>query len=647
MKKPLVYFVAFATLFYLLSPVGLLRAQTCDPDALSAVKNPQSVLRFGARNSAVKNLQACLIEAGYNIPAGATGYYGAQTRKAVKEFYKEWYGAWHGNWVGPQGVKQLVALVRGVQEQPTTVEQPTTPTTPTTGVSPDVLAQVLQKIQAGDVQGALSLLLSALGGAQAPTTAEQPTGTTTAEQPTAVEEGFLTVDKDPTVAAVTLREGESGKVVGLRFRADNGAVNIKSIFLRWTGSTAPHRVISALKVVDSQGNVLYQTNVGPNTFLQDSSLNYYLPISGLNVVVPKNGYASVFVEVTIVGTLPAGVNSLSFKVGQNDVRGRDGAGIDRFGPSSELTWSATLSQTLAGQARFVGALNPNTPKQQYVFGEPVDGRAEKVKVLSFDLTAKNDNLRVTQITGFVTQNATTVQAVYLAQGNNVLDVRTPAASGAFTFDVTPANFIINKDQTVTFDVLVDFVAPSTPGVATFTVSVATTSGVNSLGDNVSSATQVTSEMMRAVRVGPQFAVVQKTIDPIKDTGNNTTTVSNVVFRVNVKAVGGTLYVPASNTATITIETAGGSSQTAVVSPNAVRVGSTNVSAVGGYYVVPEGSTYEFEFRTSGQTFTGVQSVRARLSSFAFDNDTSAPVMDTSSFLHDLPEFWTDLVAPRS
>jgi hypothetical protein len=455
----------------------------------------------------------------------------------------------------------------------------------------------------------------------------------------------LTVDKDPTVAAVTLREGESGKVVGLRFRADNGAVNIKSIFLRWTGSTAPHRVISALKVVDSQGNVLYQTNVGPNTFLQDSSLNYYLPISGLNVVVPKNGYASVFVEVTIVGTLPSGVTSLSFKVGQNDVRGRDGAGIDRFGPSSDLTWSANLSATLAGLARFVGALNPNTPKQQYVFGEPVDGRAEKVKVLSFDLTAKNDNLRVTQITGSVRQNATTVQAVYLAQGNNVLDVRTPAASGAFTFDVTPANFIINKDQTVTFDVLVDFVAPDAPNVATFTVSVATTSGVNSLGDNISSPTQVTSEVMRAVRVGPQFAIVQKAIDPTKDSGN--TTVSNVVFRVNVKAVGGTLYVPASNTATITIETAGGSSQTAVVSPNAVRVGSTNVSAVGGYYVVPEGSTYEFEFTTSGQTFTGVQSVRARLSSFAFDNDGTGAVMDTSPFLHDLQEFWTDLVAPRS
>jgi hypothetical protein len=640
MKKSLVYFVAFATLFYLLSPVGLLRAQTCDPDALSAVKNPQKVLRFGARNSAVKNLQACLIEAGYNIPSGATGYYGAQTRNAVKEFYKEWYGAWHGNWVGSQGVSKLVAIVKGVQEQPTTVEQPTTPTTPTTGVSPDVLAQVLQKIQAGDVQGALSLLLSALGGAQAPTTpVEQPTGPITVEQPTqptAAEEGFLTVDKDPTVAAVTLREGESGKVVGLRFRADNGAVNIKSIFLRWTGSTAPHRVISALKVVDSQGNVLYQTNVGPNTFLQDSSLNYYLPISGLNVVVPKNGYASVFVEVTIAGTLPSGVNSLSFKVGQNDVRGRDGAGIDRFGPSSELTWSATLSTTLAGQARFVGALNPNTPKQQYVFGDPVDGRAEKVKVLSFDLTAKNDNLRVTQITGSVT-NTSTVQAVYLAQGNNVMDVRTPSASGAFTFDVTPANFIINKDQTVTFDVLVDFVAPSTAGVATFTVSVATTSGVNSLGDNVSSATQVTSELMRAVRVGPQFAKVSADVQRDYNPNTNTSTVTSITYVLNITPKGGQIYIPRTNAATITLS--GGTSTSVALDVKEVRLGTTLLNHDGTKYTLQENQTYQVTYEkveTAIAQYGGPAKVVSQLSEFTWSPNGTTWI--NADFLSGFPEY---------
>jgi hypothetical protein len=599
MKKPLVYFVAFATLFYLLSPVGLLRAQTCDPDALSAVKNPQNVLRFGARNSAVKNLQACLIEAGYNIPAGATGYYGTQTRNAVKEFYKEWYGTWHGNWVGPQGVRQLVALVKGVQEQPTIVEQPTTPTT---GVSPDILAQVLQKIQAGDVQGALSLLLSALGGAQAPTTAEQPTQPTTAEQPTAAEEGFLTVDKDPTVAAVTLREGESGRVVGLRFRADNGEVRVQSIFLRWTSSVAPHRVISALRVVDSQGNVLYQTNVGPNTFLQDSSLNYYLPVSGLNVNVPKNGYASVFVEVTVVGTLPSGAlgsNALRFAVDQNDVRGRDGAGIDRFGPSGTLPWSATLQQSLAGNARFVLALNPNTPKQGYVFGDPTDGRAEKVKVLSFDVTARNDNLRVTKVEGSVT-NTSTVQAVYLAQGNNVMDVRTPSATGTFVFDVTPANFTVNRDQTVTFDVLVDLYATPTPGVATFTVSVATTTGVNSLGDNISStSTTVTSEMMRAVRVGPQFAKVSADVQRSYNQNTNTSTVSSITYVVNVTPKGGPIYLPTTTAATTTLS--GGTSTSVSLDVKEVRLGTTVLipNSPRGYYVLQENQTYQVTYEKIG------------------------------------------------
>lgn len=623
MKKFLYLSLVLSLLF--LGFVFKVQAQECNPDALVPVS-------YGQRGSAVRNAQACLMEAGYDIPAGATGYYGSQTREAVKRFYADWYGNWSGNSLGPRGVAELKSML--VAEP-----SPAPISTPPGGVSQEQLQQVLNLLSQGKTAEALVLLLALLG--QPPTTTP-PTTTPPATPP--AEEGFLTVDKDPTVAAVTLREGESGRVVGLRFRADNGAVTVKSIFLRWTGSVAPHRVISALRVVDSQGSVLYQTNVGPSTFLQDSSLNYYLPVSGLNVSVPKNGYASVFVEVTVIGTLPSGVTSMSFAVNPNDVRGRDGLEIDRFGPSGTLAWTATLQPSLAGNAKFVGALNPNTPKQQYVFGDPTDGKAYKVKVLSFDLTAKNDNLRVTQITGSVT-NTSTVPAVYLAQGNNVMDVRTPSSTtGAFTFDVTPSNFVVNRDQTVTFDVLVDLFASSAPSVATFTVSVATTSGVNSLGDPVSSPTNVTSEMMRAVRLGPRFAAVEKTISVTRDQNNSTTTVQSVVFRVNVTAVGGQLYVPVSNTAKITLETASGSTSTVSVAPTAVKVGTTLVDpspSNSNYYVVPEGSTYEFEFRTSGQTFPGAQSVRARLSSFVFDNDQSGSTMDDSSFLHNLPEFWTN------
>ncbi len=43
-------------------------------------------IEFGAKNIDVTTLQAFLIADDINIPAGVTGYYGAQTRAAVNDF---------------------------------------------------------------------------------------------------------------------------------------------------------------------------------------------------------------------------------------------------------------------------------------------------------------------------------------------------------------------------------------------------------------------------------------------------------------------------------------------------------------------------------------------------------------------------------
>lgn len=64
--------------------------------------------RFGEQNEIVRHLQRCLLNLGYSIPAGATGYYGNQTAKAVKDFYGGWYArTWHGRWIGPVGLVTL------------------------------------------------------------------------------------------------------------------------------------------------------------------------------------------------------------------------------------------------------------------------------------------------------------------------------------------------------------------------------------------------------------------------------------------------------------------------------------------------------------------------------------------------------------
>jgi len=120
--KTILYLIA--TIIYLVTPFTYAAQKTnCQPDTLVPVKYRQS-------GSAVRNLQACLIQAGYSIPAGVTGYYGLQTVNAVKKFYADWYGTWSGLSIGPQGIAHLKQVVTKAPTTTATKEpQPTTPTT--------------------------------------------------------------------------------------------------------------------------------------------------------------------------------------------------------------------------------------------------------------------------------------------------------------------------------------------------------------------------------------------------------------------------------------------------------------------------------------------------------------------------------------
>jgi hypothetical protein len=58
-------------------------------------------LAYGQKNQSVVRLQKQLIARGYSIPAGATAYYGDQTKKAVKSLYHKMRKTSSGNSVGP------------------------------------------------------------------------------------------------------------------------------------------------------------------------------------------------------------------------------------------------------------------------------------------------------------------------------------------------------------------------------------------------------------------------------------------------------------------------------------------------------------------------------------------------------------------
>lgn len=99
-------------------------AFVASPQAASAACNSGAMgaVAYGQSGVAVQALQQCLLEAGYSIPAGVTGYYGEQTRTAVKQFYLRalTMSDWDGNSVGPVGRGKLAALAAGTAGTGTT-----------------------------------------------------------------------------------------------------------------------------------------------------------------------------------------------------------------------------------------------------------------------------------------------------------------------------------------------------------------------------------------------------------------------------------------------------------------------------------------------------------------------------------------------
>jgi hypothetical protein len=203
-KKSLIGLLLISLLAFSVAPYIKVQAQSCDPDALVPVS-------YGQRGNAVRNAQLCLMEAGYDIPAGATGYYGSQTRNAVREFYADWYGSWSGNNLGPRGVVELKSRLAS------------SPQPQTGGVSQNqqqVLSQVLNLMTQGKTNEALALLLTLLqqGGQQQP--GQQP------QQPVTGQVTVSLASDNPS--AGTLISSQTNANL-LKFVVNNGTANAVTI----------------------------------------------------------------------------------------------------------------------------------------------------------------------------------------------------------------------------------------------------------------------------------------------------------------------------------------------------------------------------------------------------------------------------------
>ena len=623
MKKYLLPLLGLSLLlgsFYFSTPV---KAQTCDPDALVPVS-------YGQRGSAVRNAQACLMEAGYDIPAGATGYYGEQTKRAVQQFYADWYGRWEGLRLGPRGVEELKSMLAGEAEEEAEeeVSQPSQS----------------QQDQLSDIVAAVLAVLQQMGILPSQQQPEQPQ-----QLPT---EGTLTVERhsEPT-SGVPLREGESGYVLGLRFRATQGDVTVQRLRVNWpTNVEAPHRVLSRVELVDADGNVLWSANVTSaegQPFYRETSGQYYLLITGLNLNVPKDTVKVVYLRATAVSTYPSGVagNQITLTVPTQGVRAvTAGGAVNLFEPSSPVENKFLPQGTLAGSAALSVVRTSDTPQERNVVAnELVSGTgtsavmrvSQDVPLLKVRLTAQNDNMRLREVVAtFTVSHADLKPTIFYLEidGRKVgnVSVTQSGTVGTTTIsDLFPENITIPAGSSKEAVLGVSRVEGVVYTDRTLTVTLTNVTAENSLQSTAGSFSgSVTSEVVHFFAVAPTFAFpsADNRVTASRDQNLSTTTFSytgkiGVTLPSNVHA-GGQVRISSSSPFALQWEISDGTTSTVTYIIASVRDSAGNViSQTGGYYVLNAGDTYYFEL-TAQHSVSGSRQARVRVNSITWEPGNS-------------------------
>lgn len=502
---------------------------TSSAGSLAAVQALTKDLTIGSKGADVTALQTWLVEEGYLVmPVGVPmGYFGTLTQKALAQWQAENAVTPAAGYFGPK--------TRGVIA--------TLSATPTTG-------------------GTLPAGCTSTAGYSSTTGAKcdgSTTGSTTGGTiSTPGVEGTLSATQSTSGISSTIYEGDDQvAILGVKLEADSSDIMVQRVKIDLGTTTKIYNKIYSKLYVTEGGNLLAEAALNSSTVVKESG-RYYITISGFNLLVPKDGSKTVVIKADVYSSIDstdrsAGDITLSWgvRLASNGFRGVDGAGIDQYAGTTSIGKSITISASLVESATLDLADNSSSPSAADVVA--ADGSAnnelDKLTLLTFNLTAKKDDVTVTDLAIDIdkggTGGATASTTVYLYEGDTELEnatVDSSAANGSYVVFSSDELFTVSKDATKTLTVKVD--VRNANGTVSTLSATASSSGItaeNSQGDTVSVSGSATGESQYVRNVGPVFTLVSKSVERSVSTDNQiSTTTSQATFTVKVKAVGGSI-----------------------------------------------------------------------------------------------------------
>ncbi len=550
-------------------------------------------LTIGSHGTDVTALQTWLISKGFTISAGATGYFGAQTKAAL--------AAWQAaNGVSPAaGYFGAITRAKVASMSSTTTTTTTTTTTGTTGT---------------------------LNGG----------------------EGSLDNFKIVGATNTSLNASDSDTVYGFEFKATGSDLMVSRVDYdvynsNGTGATRPWSIFKTATLMHGNTTVASVDASNMSNWSEDGTGSngnqiYRVRFDNLKDVVTLGSTADYYLQLSTQNAISNSNTGGTYTVflASQGVRATDARGLQQYSTTGTTNATVSVSNSTTGSLVLsTGSDNPQTSTVQASTNAQTSG----VVLTTFTLQAKDADVTVYTIPVTVATTSATatnsVRSFKLYQGSTLVDTESVGAGASNNFTFKNLNVKIPAGSTQSFSVKADINSvdgTTVPEGSSVKINVNTAGSfdaVNASGDQVTVTGSVTGNVITFKTIGVTFDATPSTSATVSAIGTSGTQQGTFTFTFNVTAFGQDIYFAKSNTAfTATLLDNTGTASSTANAASSTAISST-ADTISGVYVVHSGQTKSVTITSTVNGAGGY--LYAALNSFKYGTTIGAPTASSTTF----------------
>jgi peptidoglycan hydrolase-like protein with peptidoglycan-binding domain len=563
----------------------------------------------GRSGNDVTALQRFLISRGHAIPAGATGYFGEQTRSALAQFQSQNGISPAIGYFGPVTRGRINALCATQQTPPTNTNN-----TGNTSNSGDSTGSNTNKPTTPIIQGEASL-----------------------ENYNATEGEY-----------VNLEEGQKNvSVMNVTFDVQDGDARISRVDLGFTPSSAndetrPWRTFTEVSIYDGS-KLLKKINASNRSSWRENNPmtgSYLLRVSGIDWVVDEDSTTELTIKVSTANNIRGSNNGETWRVfiPNNGIRGLDAKRASVYTGNTNSSISFSIDQ--GGSSDRLTVRRSSADIESMTLQLKDNARSGYLKIFAFDLDTNNSRndieiqrlpIQLTVSSGTV---ATHLHDARIRVGGRTFTRKTivDGATNTMTFEFNRGEFTIRSGERVTVEVETDFKPLTENNEGVTIVGTVNTNGIiaegsdDLKGNQLSGTVSGDTHVLYTRGIIGEAGTISSNLTSVDGPANDYVTFS---VEVKVTAFGQNVYIPVNVNEAIVYQLQNNTGTTLI--DTGVAVLTSNAREQNGYFQISEGETRTLTLEVIYRPGSPMTTARLQLMEINFNNSPSAPTQAWKAF----------------